>query len=71
MRKNQDFLHNCEKIAIAHQCKMLSKFRAISTRNVRKSKNFDWKPFISSFFTTLFTLFINISAYGLIQQIEQ
>ena len=37
MRKNQDFLHNWEKIAIAHQCKMLSKFRAISTRNVRKS----------------------------------
>ena len=36
-----------------------------------RAKNFDWKPFISSFFTTLFTLFINISAYGLIQQIEQ
>ena len=54
--KNHDFLHNLCEIAFAHQCEKMSKFRAIFTRNERKSlrncqllhdfsaKNFDWKP---------------------------
>ena len=37
MRKFQDFLQNLHDIAFAHQCAKTSKFRAIFTRNVRKS----------------------------------
>ena len=37
MRKFQDFLQNLHDIAFAHQCAKASKFRAIFTRNVRKS----------------------------------
>ena len=31
--KNHDFLHNVCEIAFAHQCEIMSKFRAIFTRN--------------------------------------
>ena len=37
MRKNQDFLHNLREGAFAHQCEIISKFRATFTRNVKKS----------------------------------
>ena len=37
MRKNQNFLYNLREIAFAHPCKIISKFRAIFIRNVRKS----------------------------------
>ena len=35
MRKNKDFLHNLREIAFAHYCEIISKFRAIFTRNVK------------------------------------
>ena len=54
IRKNQDFVKNLRKIAFEHQCEIESNFRAIYTRNVRKSlaqllhdfrtNNFNWKP---------------------------
>ena len=37
MRKTQNFRNNLQEIAFAHQCEIISKFRAIFTRNVRKS----------------------------------
>ena len=41
IRKYQDFLQNLREIAFAHQCAKTSKFRAIFTRNGRKSlRNF-------------------------------
>ena len=41
IRKYQDFLQNLLEIAVPHQCTKTSKFRAIFTRNVRKSlRNF-------------------------------
>ena len=37
MCKKQDFLHNLRQIAFAHQCEIISKFRAIFNWKVKNS----------------------------------